>query len=236
MSERPVQDPSIMGYMDGRPTAGGRTETDLPTNPPYPPPPWELYGDAQVYLLLCRQDRLERVPAGFDPLNIAGFTPVLAGFINYTNGSVLRYAELYVAVVGRVAGRRRPTATVTHMWVDSEASRRGGRELWGYPKELARFELAISPNGTARAYDGRGELATAKLGPTVPLPVRITTLGGTVQPLGGKLQPVRAQMSGRPVFGLGRFQPGEGGPLGFLAGARLLLCAGLKDFHFRFGI
>ena len=204
--------------------------------PPYPQPPWELYGDAQVHLLLCRTDRLEGVPDGYRPLVIAGFTPVLAGFINYTGASVLRYGELYVAVVGFVPGRTKPTATVTHMWVDSEASRRGGRELWGYPKELARFECAISPGGTARAYDGRGELATATFNSLFTSPLRISVRGGTYQPLGGTLKPVRAVMSGRPAFGWGRFEPASGGPLSFLVGARLVLSAGLKEFHFRFGV
>jgi len=218
------------------PAAGQREGAGLAGSRPYPPAPWQLYGDAQVHLLLCRRDRLERVPEGFRPLAIGGYTPVLAGFINYSGGSVLRYAELYVAVVGHVPGRRWPTATVTHMWVDSEASRQGGRELWGYPKELAQFELAISPTGAARAYDAKGGIATASLGPAIALPLRLSGNGGTYQPLGGRLQPVRARMSGRPVIGLGRFTPAAESPLGFLVGARRLLSAGLKQFHFTFGI
>lgn len=203
---------------------------------PYPPAPWELYGDAQVHLLAVRTARLEGVPQGFQPLSLGGYTPVIAGAINYTGGSVLRYSELLVAVVGLVGGHRPPTATVTHMWVDSEASRRGGKELWGYPKEIARFEGAFDPGGKAVASDGKGELATVEFKPWLALPLCPRWRGGTVQPLGGELRAVRARMAGRPVLGRGRFRPAPSGPLAFLGGARILLSLGLKDFHFTFGI
>ena len=134
-----------------------------------------LRGQAHFHVLAVRSQMLPPVPAGFTPLRIGGFGLVVAGWVDYQGGSILRYGELLAAVVGRWAGGI--SATVTHMWVDSPASRAGGRELWGYPKELASFDLAIDPSGTARARDpdgaelacgtfvGAGHVAVAHIGP-----------------------------------------------------------------------
>lgn len=96
--------------------------------------------------------------------------------------------------------------TSTHMWVDSPESRAGGRELWGYPKERAEFELAI---GSA---------------------------GGTVQPLRGGLVAVRALFRSRPSVGRGSFTLPPGSPLAFVDGARKLISIGMRDFDFTFGV
>ena len=202
---------------------------------PYPPAPWELFGQAQAHLLMLPAARVERVPDGFSPRLLGGHALVLARFIDYQGGSIVRYGELFAALVGSIEGTRRITATVTHMWVDSEVSRCGGRELWGYPKEIARFTLAIDPGGSAVAADAHGQIASALMRPLLASPVRISMNGGTVQALHSALRPVHARMRGRPVFGAGSFVADPDGPLGFLAGARHILAAGLRDFHFTFG-
>ena len=92
------------------------------------------------------------------------------------------------------------------MWVDSPESRAGGRELWGYPKELAEFELAI---GSA---------------------------GGTAQPLRGGLVAVRALFRSRRSVGRGSFTLPPGSPLAFVDGARKLISIGMRDFDFTFGV
>ena len=51
----------------------------------------------------------------------------------------MSYRELLVAVAGRVGARGAP-AHLLAIWVDSPASRDGGRELWGIPKGLATFD------------------------------------------------------------------------------------------------
>ena len=201
----------------------------------YPPAPWELYGQAQMHLLSVPAKRLGALPAGFRPLSIGRQGLVVAGWVSYERGSVLSYGELFAAPVGFVGGR--PGATVTHMWVDSEASMRGGRELWGYPKELARFDLRIGPGGSAAAADGRGEIARGDFRPSGRrLALPLNTRAGTFQPLGGHLQPIRAIFRGTLLLGSGTFEPAEDGPLGHLHGARRLLSFGLRDFHFTFGI
>lgn len=200
----------------------------------YPPAPWELYGQAQLHLLVVAARLLPALPTGFRPLTIAGHVPVIAGWIRYEGGSVLRYGELLAAPVGIVD--RRLTATVTHMWVDSEASRRGGRELWGYPKELADFQLEIAPDGTARTNDAGGPIAAGHFRQLVSSPVRLSGRGGTMQPQGGRLRHVPAIFRGTPALGSGSFEAAPGGPLAHLASARRLLSFGLRDFHFTFGL
>ena len=201
----------------------------------YPPAPWVLRGQANFSVLAVRSQSLPSVPAGFTPLRIGGFGLVLAGWVDYQDGSILRYGELLAAVAGRWAGGI--SATVTHMWVDSPASRAGGRELWGYPKELASFELAIDPSGTARACDPDGaELARGTFSARLTWPWRLSIGGGTVQPLDGRLVEVRARFGSRPALGRGSISAPPDSPLAFVNGARTLLSLGLQDFEFTFGV
>ena len=200
----------------------------------YPPAPWTLRGQMHGHVYLVPRDALPDVPAGFRPLVIAGRGLVVAGWVDYQSGSVLSYGELYAAVAGFGAGRRL-TATVTHMWVDSAASMRGGRELWGYPKQLARFTLDIDPSGTGTAADDRSELAHGRYRALLTLPRRLRARTGTVQPLAGRLVAVRATISGAPSVGVGGLEIGAGSPLQFLNRGRRLLSVGMRDFEARFG-
>ncbi len=198
----------------------------------YPPSPWELGGQSHSHLFGVARDDLPTTPPGFRPLVIAGHGLVVAGWVHYQEG-ILRYGEVFAAVVGMV--KRRLTATVTHMWVDSALSRRGGRELWGYPKEMASFALHINPAGTAAAYTEHGELAHGSYRSLLSLPFRPTLTTGTMQPLDGVLSAVRMTVRGAPSIGRGTFSPGACSPLSFLASARRIASFGLGDFHATFG-
>jgi hypothetical protein len=201
----------------------------------YPPAPWVLRGQAHFHVLAVRSHALPSVPTGFTPIRIAGFGLVIVGWVDYQGGSILRYGELLAAVVGRWAGG--VSATVTHMWVDSATSRAGGRELWGYPKELASFELAIDPSGAARACNPDGaELARGTFAARVTSPWHVTIRGGTVQPLGGRLDAVRARLRSRPALGRGSISAPADSPLAFVNEARTLLSLGMRDFEFTFGV
>jgi hypothetical protein len=200
---------------------------------PYPPAPWWLAGHAHAHLLVVRGSRLPAVPEGFEPIVFGSYGLVVVGWVDYREGIVEPYRELLAAVVGRWGGR--VTATVTHMWVDSDVSRRGGRELWGYPKEIAEFELAIDPEGTARASDGRGEIASGDFRAWFTAPWRARAKGGTVQPLHGRATAIPAVTSLRPAIGTGTFHAAPAGPLGFLAGAKRLASFGAADFRTEFG-
>jgi hypothetical protein len=202
----------------------------------YPPAPWQLQGQAHFHVLAVRADRLPTTPDGFSPLVLAGHGLVVVGWVDYRGGSILRYGELLAAVVGRWSGGL--TATVTHMWVDSAESLAGGRALWGYPKELGDFEMAIDPSGTARAHDARSgaELARGTYRALVTSPRPVGTTGGTVQPLRGRLVAVRARFRSRPSLGRGSFVAPAGSPLAFVDGARKLISVGMHDFDFTFGV
>jgi acetoacetate decarboxylase len=85
----------------------------------YPEPPWHLQGELII------------VPALVKPRGLGGV--LLA---DYRSGT-LSYHELIVFSHGTPRGM-----VVSHIYVDSEQSLHGGREVWGLPKELATFEFA----------------------------------------------------------------------------------------------
>jgi hypothetical protein len=118
--------------------------------------------------------------------------------------------------------------TITHIWVDSAASRDGGRELWGIPKQLAKF-------GALLATTDEGPIAAGSVTPLVSLPWRLPGGFAVVQRLAGsaKVTPVRF----RARIGLSRatFAADPGGPLAFLAGRRALLSFSVIDFRMIFG-
>jgi len=92
--------------------------------------------------------------------------------VNYTASPVGPYRELlHVSGFFRSSAGVRPS--VTRILVDSEASLRAGRDLWGFPKELADFEWEeTDTEGFVRVrHAGRllGEFAWRAHGPTVPV-------------------------------------------------------------------
>jgi acetoacetate decarboxylase len=99
-------------------------------------------------------------------------THMLGGVMlaNYTSGT-LAYHELIV-----VSHATRRGMAISHIYVDDEQSLRGGREIWGLPKELATFtyertRFEARQDGvllTARIRRRRGRL---------PLPVPAPIVG-----------------------------------------------------------
>ena len=142
--------------------------------PSYPPAPWRLNG--QLYGSIWTVPRAAfqvELPPQFKPIINFNRIGVYAGFVDYQAGSVLTYHELIAGVVVRLAGNWRIAFNVTHIWVDDRASRRGGRELWGVPKELAQFEYHYARanhnlQGTAR--DGAQTLAEGNFHSVAGLP------------------------------------------------------------------
>lgn len=127
----------------------------------YPPPPWNLQGQlyGSIWAVPQKALKLELDPAFKAVVNF-GRVGVFAGFVDYQPGSTLTYHELLAGLVVRQSGKMRYWFTVTHMWVDNEASLQGGREKWGVPKELARFEYESARNerdfkGVAHSADGK---------------------------------------------------------------------------------
>ncbi|MEO9134446.1 MAG: acetoacetate decarboxylase family protein [Jatrophihabitantaceae bacterium] len=135
----------------------------------YPPEPWDLRGQLHSSVYLVPFDQIPTdLPPGWRPIQIGGRAIVGTAWVTYGPGGVLEYNELMATVLVRRGRHLRPT--ITHIWVDSAASREGGRALWGIPKELAEFTV----DGVRfAAVDGDGPIAkgTVRVGrrPTRPV-------------------------------------------------------------------
>lgn len=167
------------------------------------------------------------------------------GLVDYQEGSPLTYGELLVAR-RVVVPEPDPTAgkhvTVTDIWVDSEPSRQGGRELWGVPKEIAHFAWTrvgsgAMPDTTAVVSTPEGtEIARASYASPLLLPPRVGFSGSTWQRRDDGT-PVSAELSGsgRSFPVRGRWDFAADGPLGWLRGARRLGSVAMHDFRMVFG-
>ncbi|CAN5923731.1 hypothetical protein BH11MYX3_BH11MYX3_00220 [soil metagenome] len=140
----------------------------------YPPAPWKTHGRAfmQPYLVDAHQVAL---PPGFSAVSIAGRCVGVLALVEYFPPSPLTYAELiWLPCLVSAAGAR--GYYVAKMYVDSEASLAGGREIWAIPKQLARFSIG-SHSATVDTEDGAHlELAMAQRGPSIKLRSGASTL------------------------------------------------------------
>lgn len=217
--------------------------TDAPTRPDedatYPPEPWHLGGTMHLSLWRVPVDALPTtyhaaLPTGARPVTLGGHALVGTAFVAYDPGGVLVYDELLCATL--TWHRARPRVTISDIWVDSPASLAGGRELWGIPKDLARFtreqrgrELHLA------AAAGDQVLATATATPGTRLPGSWPLPMPTAQRLDGRehVSPVRALGRVATCHLDWRF-PADG-PLGFLAGRRPVVGVRLEDVALAFG-
>lgn len=194
----------------------------------YPAEPWDLHGHSYVGMWLLPRDR---TPAPHSPatktVTIFGRAIVCAAFFVYEEPSPLTYNEIMTTVLVREGWRLR--VSITHIWVDSKASRDGGRALWAIPKDLADFDVV--PH-TSYAAQGIGSLAVKRvrrLPWALPLAFRIAqdraeTL--VVSPVRGRIRFGRA---------VGRWSFAADGPIGFLTGRKPLMTLAAKPFHLIFG-
>jgi hypothetical protein len=211
----------------------------------YPPQPWDLRGQLYLSIFAVPRDALPALPgplaATVRPVPFGRHALVGAAWVDYQPGGVLHYRELLSALL--VHEKRRPRASITEIWVDSVASRDGGRKLWGIPKDLAELELRTSPGGdlVAAAHTGpepgdpAAPIGSASVRPGLRLPGRWPTPLSVAQALDGEV--VRTRVRGRAGLRLGRgtWRVEAGGPLGYLAGRRPLFTVTLTDFRLRFG-
>jgi hypothetical protein len=197
----------------------------------YPAEPWRLRGQLTASLFLVRlADVPVDLPPGWRPVRLGRYSLVCAAWVTYEPGGTLAYNELMSTLLVRRGGRLRPT--ITHIWVDSEASCEGGRALWAIPKQLARFEHA---GARFRCGDDGGPIATATVTPRFAVPGRLPLRFHVVQALGGRTKIAPARVRGRIVLSRGSWAADPGGPLAFLAGRRPLLSIALRDFRMTFG-
>ncbi|MGH3423913.1 MAG: acetoacetate decarboxylase family protein [Nocardioidaceae bacterium] len=199
----------------------------------YPPSPWQLHGHAYVGLWLVPRGRLPRPRApGTRAITVGGYGLVAAAFVRYTAPSPLEYDEVMTTVL--VRRRWRPAVSITHIWVDSPASRDGGRELWGIPKEIAAFEVV--PHRAYAASEHGRPIARVRPGEEVRmLPWRLPLALSVSQCWAGRT--LRTPVRGTARLGLvrGGWAVPADGAAGFLAGRRPLVTLAVRDFRLSFG-
>ena len=188
----------------------------------------DLHGHAYVGAWLVPR---AQVPAPHSPatrpITIFGRGIVGAAFFVYEEPSPLTYDEIMATVLVREGWRLR--VSITHIWVNSPASRDGGRELWAIPKDLAEFEVVAHSSYVAR---GIGALTVGRVR---RLPVQLPGGFRIAQDRAGSL--LVSPVTGRLRLGhaAGRWSFETDGPLGFLHGRRPLLTLAIRPFRLLFG-
>jgi hypothetical protein len=225
----------------------------------YPPEPWRLRGRLYLSVWLLPRASLPRLPPPVRPLVVAGRGLVGAAWVEYQAGSVLEYRELLSVLAIRRGAR--PGVSIMDIWVDSRASREGGRALWSIPKQLAEFSTGTADpggragSGEAQARGAGGAAAgrewSARVGTALIAEARLAVgrrrwgrwpfrfsvtqwLGG--QWLGGQwlvVSPVRG--SARVHRMAAAWSVPADGPLGYLGGRRPVLSLAFRDFRMLFG-
>jgi Acetoacetate decarboxylase (ADC) len=172
------------------------------------------------------------------PVSVGGRALVGTAWVEYEPGGVLQYRELLSAVL--IRHRARPRVSIVDIWVDSPASRDGGRELWGIPKDLAELRIdgsgAGGPGGlTASAQTETGTIAQTSITPGQRLPGRWPLGLSVIQQLGRqvKVTPVRGWANIQHAKAT--WQVERAGPLAELSGRRPVLTVTLRDFRIVFG-
>jgi hypothetical protein len=168
------------------------------------------------------------LPDGRRPLRLGRSAVVGVVFAQYLPGGVLSYDELLVAIPS--LRRLRALITIPQIWVDSPASMAGGRELWGIPKELGRFQRE-SP--TVVALEGVAAVSAGSSRWRLPGRHRLPLT--TLQSLDGRRIVSRNEVTGT-IAGLRAdwsFEPD--GPLASLAGRTPMLSIAISDATITFG-
>ena len=198
----------------------------------YPPEPWYLGGSLLVGVFIVPQPKGFELPDGRRPLRIGRRIIVGAAFVRYVPGGALSYDELLVATPS--LGRGGLRFTIPQIWVDSPASRAGGRELWSIPKELETFERSEG-DGIVTASMGSAARLDARYGARLLPGMRQFALP-ILQLLDGRRVLSRNRVIGRLSALRGSWTFDPDGPLGYLSGRKPLLGVAIRDASIIFGM
>ena len=191
----------------------------------YPPEPWDLHGQAVATTFLVPAVRVGTPPPGTRIVRIGRRALVTTAFFRYEEPSPLQYDEIMATVLVRQGLRLR--VWITHIWVDSPASRDGGRELWAIPKDLAEFALVPEVSYVADGIGSASLRQVRRLPGRWPLAFRIAQErdgAALVTPVRGRIRVASA-----------RARWSFTGPLAHLEGGRPLLTLLVPRFHLLFG-
>ncbi|MEV8439619.1 acetoacetate decarboxylase family protein [Actinosynnema sp. NPDC051121] len=193
----------------------------------YPPEPWHLHGRACVSVWLVRSTALPPLPVR--PVTVFGRAVVGTAFVRYRPPG-LAYHEVLAAVLVRRGLRF--GVSITRIWVDSPASRAGGRELWGIPKELAEF--GWDADLTASARDEHGPIASVRAR-SPRFGVRLPAAVSTWQAFGDGLARTPLRATGRVTPVRARWHVDPSGPLAWLLPHRPLVSVAVDRLRMTFG-
>lgn len=199
---------------------------------PYPEPPWHMHGFSVLCPFAVRAADVE-VPRPLDVVRAAGRCLGLIAYVEYREPSPLVYSELiWMPTFVRFraeSGKKTTGQFVARIYVDSEVSMTGGRELWALPKTLARFERT-GDRVEVRAEDGTElSLELGAFGPRLPVKNRIATL----QPVDDGVVRFRGDFESRVRIGrakVTRFRSTHPGWKSFEGAQRLGLASCLDPF------
>lgn len=195
----------------------------------YPPAPWQMTG--QLWLSLFR------VTSSTDPVRPAGWYGV--AFVDYQPDSPLTYHELLVARPLKADGGKH--VTISDIWVDSQDSMDGGRELWAIPKGLCDFSHDTTSTGplaraTWAASLDAAPIAKARFSDVSRAMVRVPFKGSTWQQREDQSSVVAALTgSAKSLPCKGSWEFDSDGPLAWLAGKRPVASFRMADFKMSFG-
>lgn len=201
----------------------------------YPPSPWHLKaaGHLSIWRVPVRNISNLDLPAGVTPVAFARSAWLAAGLVAYRPGGVLTYNELFLATLVRV--NHQLGLTIIAIWVDSDASLRGGRELWGVPKQRAEFRRANAQAPSIEVVGSEGVLARTRFDAHWRWPTRASAKSLVVQDNAGALQCTPAIASARMNFGKAEWEFAERSPFEILRERKPLFSIGLIDADIRFG-
>ena len=201
----------------------------------YPPEPWhlggEIYGSIwRVPLTSLHIAHLQEIV----PIKFQGGAFVGTFLARYKPGGVLVYNELAMAVWVRRQYDLR-LCSVLRIWVDSESSAVGGRELWGIPKELGTFAIQDGNPFAARVGAIEKDITVLRFEPRLRLPGMWRVSFRLAQEFGLRLKLTHARCRGQIAFGKGSWEFSAEGPLAFFTERQPLLSIRLENMTLRFG-
>ena len=198
----------------------------------YPPSPWKLTAHSYVGFYLLPTAALPAPhSAATRPITFFGRGIVAAAFFVYEEPSPLTYNEIMSTLLVRKGWR--PLVSITKIWVDSEASRDGGRALWAIPKDLADF--GVRPHSSYVASEGATTIGSLDVDGAKSLPVALPVGFSVAQDRGG--EPLITRVRGRGRIGLARARWAfdADGPMGYLAAEKAFFTLALRPFRIVFG-
>lgn len=207
------------------------------------PAPWQLQGDAWVFLLSMPKEILQTgsfTPEALRGREAGGLSAAMV--VNYTASNVGPYQEiLWIPGLFRFAGRKRQS--ITRIFVSTWASVENGQRNWGIPKDRADFRITAEDDHIEHVVVSKNDRIFAdfrvkKSGwslpvPALPLPKALGELG---QILDGKEYFYAPSLRGK--FATAKFLGGtfDGAQFPDLSQGRILTGVRITDFVMNFPV